>query len=164
MKKEFPILHVVGPKNSGKTVLLEWLVHSLTSRGLKVGVLKHSMHNHPVDKPRADSDRMRKAGARPAAFWSEDGLGIYFPSLSTEEGWQTLRQIFADCDLVLVESFGSASNPKIVINGRSENWRDFDNVIALVGSPSALTDLPVFGKQDEKLLSFILDFFKLKKK
>ena len=142
-------------------MLLEWLVRSLTSRGFEVGVLKHSMHNHPVDKPQSDSDRLRKAGARPAAFWSEDGLGIYFPPLSTEVGWQVLRQAFAHCDLVLVESFGSALNPKIVIEDGTGKWETFENVIALVAPKTVSAEVPVFGAKDTRLLDFIIRYFHL---
>ena len=163
MTQNLPILHIVGAKNSGKTVLLEWLVRSLSDRGIKVGALKHSMHDHPVDKPHSDSDRLRAAGADAAAFWSDQGLGIYFPPVKTEQGWQIVKTVFADFDLVLVESFGSAPNPKIFIDDGSNGWQNFNNVIALVSQRVIQADLPVFTKNDPALISFILDFFKLNK-
>ncbi len=163
MTENLPILHVVGPKNSGKTLLLEWLVGRLTEQGFKVGAIKHSMHDHPIDKPHSDSDRLRAAGANAAAFWSEQGLGIYFPPVSTEQGWQILKTVFADFDLILVESFGSAPNPKIFIDNDTNGWQNFDNVIALVSERPLQSHLPVFAKKDPALVSFILDFFKLNK-
>ncbi len=157
-----PFLHIVGPKNSGKTRLTEWLIRSLTDCGLKVGALKHSMHSHPVDKSGADSDRLRRAGAFPAAFWSENGLGIYYPPLASEKGWQILQNTFARCDLVLVESFASAPHPKIVLQDDEGIPTRFDNVIALISNRKIETELPVF-KPDEKkrLIDFILKYFRL---
>ncbi len=159
MSKSVPVLHIVGSKNSGKTRLMEWLVKNLSRRGVRVGALKHSMHTHPVDKPAADSDRFRKAGAYPAAFWSQEGLGIYFPPLNTQEGWQILQTVFSDRDLILVESFASSNQPKIALVGESDDWHNFSHVVALVASRTVTAEYPVFKMRDPKLLDFILSHF-----
>ncbi|EEG54759.1 bifunctional molybdopterin-guanine dinucleotide biosynthesis protein MobA/MobB family protein [[Clostridium] asparagiforme DSM 15981] len=58
-----PVLAVSGTKNTGKTTLLERLVVSLTSRGLRVAVVKHDGHDFEADVPGTDSRRMQEAGA-----------------------------------------------------------------------------------------------------
>src|SRR5690625_3941517 len=59
-----PILAIVGHSGSGKTSLLEQLLPILTSRGLRVGLIKHAHQGFEMDQPGKDSYRLRSAGAR----------------------------------------------------------------------------------------------------
>ncbi|MCA9266810.1 MAG: molybdopterin-guanine dinucleotide biosynthesis protein B, partial [Planctomycetales bacterium] len=56
-------LHLIGRKNHGKTRLIVDLVEELTSRGLRVGTIKHTHHRHELDTPGKDSYQHRTAGA-----------------------------------------------------------------------------------------------------
>jgi molybdopterin-guanine dinucleotide biosynthesis protein MobB len=58
-----PVLAVCGPRNSGKTTLIEAVMPRLLALGLKVAVLKESGGPLDVDRPRKDSDRLFRAGA-----------------------------------------------------------------------------------------------------
>ncbi|MDY6823982.1 MAG: molybdopterin-guanine dinucleotide biosynthesis protein MobB [Thermodesulfobacteriota bacterium] len=61
------IVHIVGCARNGKTALIVDLAREITRRGLKVGSLKHSGHDHELDRPGKDSYLHRQAGAVPAA-------------------------------------------------------------------------------------------------
>ncbi len=63
-------LHVIGGKNHGKTTLVVDLIAELTSRGFRVGSIKHTHHEHELDIPGKDSHRHRSAGACKAAILS----------------------------------------------------------------------------------------------
>lgn len=68
---------IAGFKNSGKTTLTIELARALEQRGLRVAVAKRS--HHPLDKPAADTARLRAPGrvvlamteTESAIFWGE---------------------------------------------------------------------------------------------
>ena len=155
------ILQIVGPKNSGKTTHVEWLISGLKKKGIKVGALKHSVHAHPIDRPGSDSFRMQVAGASPTVFWSAGGLGVFYPEVDQEVGSKLLAKIFTEVDLVVVESFSSANGPKLVIDPEGDQWQQFENVIAIVSEKSLKTHLPVFKKLDPALIDLVIGYFNL---
>ena len=55
--REPPALSVVGWSGAGKTTLLTRLVPALRARGLRVGVVKHSSDDHPLDRDGSDTAR-----------------------------------------------------------------------------------------------------------
>ncbi len=59
------VLLIVGYKKVGKTTLIERLVPELSSRGYRVGTVKHHYSEFPieVDAQGTDSWRHRRAGA-----------------------------------------------------------------------------------------------------
>ncbi len=57
------VLCFVGWSGSGKTTLLVQLLFALRSLGLKVAVVKHSAHPHPLHKPGSDTELLEKAAA-----------------------------------------------------------------------------------------------------
>ena len=42
-------LHIIGGKNHGKTTLVVELVEEFTRRGMTVGTIKHTHHQHELD-------------------------------------------------------------------------------------------------------------------
>ena len=56
-------IHIIGRKNHGKTQLVVELVEEFSLRGLRVGTIKHTHHDHELDTPGKDSHRHRSAGA-----------------------------------------------------------------------------------------------------
>lgn len=101
-----PRIHLVGRQNQGKTTLMLELVEHLSGRGLRVGTVKHSGHDHPVDMPGKDSFRHRQAGGSPAALITTDGIGIFLPRGASP--YRDLAPLYRRCDLVLVEGDLSA--------------------------------------------------------
>ncbi len=54
-------VHIVGHQNNGKTKLIVELIKEMTCRGLRVGTLKHSNHDHELDIPGMGSFLHRQA-------------------------------------------------------------------------------------------------------
>ncbi len=111
-------IHIVGRKNNGKTKLVMDLVGEMVRRGLRVGTIKHSPHNHELDVPGKDSFRQREAGANPAAIVTQQLIGLFAPRDPDGDVYERLGAMFADCDLVLVEGDIEADGMKI------EVWRE----------------------------------------
>lgn len=101
---------VSGIKNSGKTTFLEHLVPVLRAQGLRVAVIKHDGHDFTPDVPGTDSFRMRQAGADGVAVYSAHQWMVVRPQPGDLD---TLINLFADCDLVLLEGQKFSPYPKI---------------------------------------------------
>lgn len=115
---------ICGVKNSGKTTLIEHLVHELAGRGLNVCVIKHDGHDFVCDKEGTDSWRFVEAGAIGAAVFSRRQLFVRrlgsFPSLGNEveEARAFLRELcgaFPDADVILAEGGKELPLPKIEV-------------------------------------------------
>lgn len=74
-------IHIVGRKNTGKTSLVVELIAELRRRGLTVGTIKHTPHDHEVDLPGKDSFRHFEAGAVPAALVTASKTAIFLPPI-----------------------------------------------------------------------------------
>jgi molybdopterin-guanine dinucleotide biosynthesis protein MobB len=107
------IVSVVGPKKSGKTTLVEGLVHSLKRRG-RVGTIKN-MPDHPIED-RGDTKRHFDAGAEVVVGVGQDG--VFFKVArggGLEEALEELRK--SGVDYAIVEGFKRSDLPKIVLGG-----------------------------------------------
>lgn len=107
-----------GWSGSGKTTLIERVIAHLSSRGLRVSLIKHAHHEFDVDQPGKDSYRHRTAGASEVLVSSANRWALMHELRGEPE--LTLRQAinrFSACDLVLVEGFKRESIPKL------EVWR-----------------------------------------
>lgn len=96
-------VHIVGGRNHGKTTLVAEIASHLSGRGIRVGTVKHTSHQHPLDKPGKDSYRHREAGGEPAAIISRDTTAVFMNSDPHESVYSRLAPLYADCALVLVE-------------------------------------------------------------
>jgi len=96
-----PRVHIVGWQNQGKTTLMEDLVEHMVRRGVRVGTIKHSGHDHPLDLEGKDSWRHRAAGGCPAAFITTGGVAVFAPGV--EDPYRTVEPLYEGCDLLLVE-------------------------------------------------------------
>lgn len=129
-------IHILGRKNHGKTTLLVELVEHLTSRGLRIGTIKHTHHAHELDTPGKDSHRHRAAGASVSAILSRSLNAVFWPPEPQPSGEGTAAERYAEfsphfatCDLVLVEGDTTCQGTKI------EVWRQ-----AVGSEPMALSD------------------------
>jgi molybdopterin-guanine dinucleotide biosynthesis protein MobB len=108
---------VVGWSDAGKTTLLERLVPALRARGLRVAVLKHSSHAHPLHPEGSDTQRHEAAGAQATGLATPQGLQLTLPG-DVEALLPQLLERAADLlDLVLVEGWKAGPYPKL------EVWR-----------------------------------------
>ncbi|WCN39607.1 molybdopterin-guanine dinucleotide biosynthesis protein B [Aneurinibacillus uraniidurans] len=107
-----PILQVVGYSNSGKTTLLCKLIADLSSRGIRVGTIKHDAHTFEVDKPGKDTFRHREAGAHVVSITSADKTAIM---IQEHRSIEQLLPYYSEVDLVLIEGYKFATYPKFVV-------------------------------------------------
>jgi molybdopterin-guanine dinucleotide biosynthesis protein B len=146
------VVHVVGRQNNGKTTLICELVEELTRRGLKVGTVKHSSHDHELDRPGKDSFRHRLAGARPAAVVAARQLAVYLPRPEGEDPLATLEPLLAGCDLVLIEGFIEHEGTKIEVwrreIGKPLLARERPSIIAVVSDDAPEVRQPVWPRSD----------------
>ncbi len=112
------LIHIVGRQNNGKTTLIVELVKELNKRGLRIGTIKHSGHEHELDKPGKDSYRHRHAGGTPAAAVTANMMAIYLPRQVNENPLEKLHPFFNDVDLLIIEGFVDGPGKKI------EVWRE----------------------------------------
>jgi molybdopterin-guanine dinucleotide biosynthesis protein MobB len=131
-------LHVIGGKNHGKTQLVVELVQEFSRRGLKVGTIKHTRHEHELDTPGKDSHRHREAGAAAVGILASSMGAVFWPAdrdaLGDEDRYAPFAPLLADCDLVLVEGDSQTDAPKI------EVWR-----AALGTTPLACCDTSILA-------------------
>jgi molybdopterin-guanine dinucleotide biosynthesis protein MobB len=139
-------IHVVGRKDSGKTTLIVELVEHLTARGLRVGTIKHTHHQHELDTPGKDSHRHRTAGAAVVGILSPLLNAVYIPARGPHDApdrYESLAPLFQDCDLVLVEGHSQADALKV------EVWRSATGQPPLATGDRAIlavvTDEPLTG-------------------
>ncbi len=108
-------VHVVGAHRSGKTTLAVALVEALARRGLSVGAVKHTRHDHDTDAAGTDSQKLFAAGAAPVVFVSGRRTGVH----ARHGGEPSLDDVIArempHADVVLVEGFRECPGPKVEV-------------------------------------------------
>ncbi|BAU28372.1 molybdopterin guanine dinucleotide biosynthesis accessory protein MobB [Aneurinibacillus soli] len=131
-----PILQVVGYSNSGKTTLLCKLIADLSSRGIRIGTIKHDAHTFEVDKPGKDTFRHREAGAHVVSITSADKTAIM---IQEHRSIEQLLPYYSEVDLVLIEGYKFATYPKFVVLRESshatllEDVTDIESVVTWDG-------------------------------
>lgn len=156
-----PIVAFSGPSGAGKTWLLVRLLAALRRRGVRVAALKHSGHRHAFDRRGADSDRLRRAGARAVVVAGPGGVAYFGPPVT---GARALARLLPEVDLVLAEGFKSERLPRIEVHRRSID-RSFlcahdRGVVAVVSDERPPRRLPLFARGDvEGLADFLCGRF-----
>lgn len=138
-----PIVSFIGWQNSGKTTLVRDVITRLRAKGLRVGAIKSSHHEHiDFDRPGTDTSAYREAGAQTIGLLSPDQMVI----LGGNPGMKLVDiavRFFADCDIVIGEGFKDERHvAKIeVASTAGELLRDqVSGVIAVI------SDQPVAGE------------------
>lgn len=106
-------LAVVGPRNAGKTTLVERLIPAFAARGVRVGAVKRHGHMAALDDPAKDTGRTAAAGA--AVTLLTGALGYIerraVPEFRLEDALAALRGV----DLALVEGYADSALSKILV-------------------------------------------------
>jgi FdhD protein len=128
-----PRLAIVGWSDSGKTTLLEALIPLLRAQGLRVAVLKHSSHRHPLHKSGSDTERLAAQAPEWVAFETPEGTQI---TLAAGDGW------LPPCELLLVEGGKSRPGAKLEVarEGGPLLAATDASVLAVVGGEGSLPD------------------------
>jgi molybdopterin-guanine dinucleotide biosynthesis protein B len=141
------IIHIVGRSKNGKTTLMVELVREMTRRGMIVGTLKHSGHDHELDRPGKDSFRHREAGAIPAAISTPSQLAVFLPATLGENPFDRLAPLFGDCDIILVEGYVTGPGKKVEIwraaTGKEPFFLERPEIQAVITDDPVETALPV---------------------
>ncbi|CCK82520.1 molybdopterin-guanine dinucleotide biosynthesis protein B [Desulfobacula toluolica] len=109
--------HVIGQPGSGKTTLIVDIITKMVKTGIAVGSIKHSSHNHELDKPGKDSFLHRKAGASPVTMMTRDLTAVYMPRTHDMTPDSIIKKFYTHLDIVLIEGWISGPYDKI------EVWR-----------------------------------------
>ncbi|WP_142953020.1 molybdopterin-guanine dinucleotide biosynthesis protein B [Bacillus toyonensis] len=156
--KASSIIQIVGYQNSGKTTLVEKMVHALAESEMKVATIKHHGHGGFPEVAQKDSERHRKAGA---VVSSVEGAGLLSLS-SLREEW-SLQEIirlyeFFEVDTILIEGYKKENYPKVVLLRSAEDIElvhKVENVVAVITWYNAPVNLreeyKVFHITEEKL-------------
>jgi molybdopterin-guanine dinucleotide biosynthesis protein B len=156
----------VGRSKTGKTTLVEHLIHALTERGYAVGTIKDAKGGFQLDLEGKDTDKHYRAGAQAVAVVAaEQGQMAFFARLSGEPRIDELcERLFSDVDLVIIEGFKSLSIPKIeTTRGEALSCVEDANLMAVVGEPAGTAgDVPCLSLNDvPELVSLIERRFNL---
>lgn len=152
-----PIVAFSGPSGVGKTRLLRRLVAELTARGLRVGVLKHTGHDHPLDRRGKDTEVLRRAGAVAAAIEGPAGMAYFGPPVG---GVRALARLLPPVDLVVAEGWKGQALPRVEVH-RREISPEFlcaqdRRVFAVVTDEPPPRRLETFGAEDVAPLADLL--------
>ena len=163
-----PLLGFCAYSGTGKTTLLTKLIPLLTSKGLRVGVVKHAHHAFDIDYPEKDSYKLRHAGATQMVIASRKRLASiteFEENRPEPELAEVLSSIQANAlDLVLVEGFKKEAFPKIELHrpslGNPLFFPQDDDIIAIASDaaiPVTPRTLPLLDlNQPDEIADFIL--------
>ncbi len=146
-----PVVSVIGKKNCGKTTLIEKLIPELKSKGLRVGTIKHHVHEFEMDIPGKDTWRHKKAGAHTVALSSPENVGIISSTDGDISPEELLWRYFSNMDFVIMEGYKKSSMPKIEIYRSSLHPTPLDTDHTLIATVSDVTlekNVPGFALDD----------------
>lgn len=147
---DIPVVSVVGQSGAGKTTFLEKLVRELKARKIRVGVIKHHVHDIDIDRPGKDTWRLSGAGADAVAIATPGRVGLFIKT-EREMGLDDLAAMIGDVDIVLTEGYKRGDRPKIEIARSSCTDRlisDPAELIAIVSDAGWDVGVPVYGLDD----------------
>jgi len=161
-----PIVGFAAFSGTGKTTLLKELLPLLSSRGLRVGVVKHAHHSFELDHPGKDSYELRKSGAAQMLIASRHRWALVVERAREPRLDEVLLELDqAALDLILVEGFKDEHFAKIELHRPSLRrpllFPDDDAIIA-VASDAPLNDTRRLPQLDlnrpEEIAAFIFDY------
>ncbi len=155
------VLLIVGYKKVGKTTLIEKLIPELSSRGYRIGTVKHHHSDFPVsvDTMGTDTWRPRQAGAASVALATPTDIATFRDGSSSIDLDQLVAALGA-LDIVLVEGFHEEARAKIeVLSERTEEalCEADENLLAIVTPSARQTALPKFAPSETKPLADLIE-------
>lgn len=146
------LVHIIGRKNNGKTTLIVELIQELKHRGVTVGSLKHSGHEHELDTPGKDSYRHHAAGGNPAVVMTRNQVAIYLSRDPQDDFLDKLGPLYSATDVVLVEGYINGPGKKIEVwrqeVGTTPLVHEREDIVAVVTNDTLDIDLPILSRDD----------------
>jgi len=135
------VFGIAGHSGMGKTTLLERLVPELSSRGLRVSLIKHSHKSIEIDRPGKDSYRLREAGCNEVLLLGNERWALMHELRGADEPpLAYLLSRLQACDLVLVEGFKHGDFPKLEVwrasLGRPTLWPLWPGIVGIARDES----------------------------
>lgn len=154
-----PIVAIVGTSDAGKTTFLEKLIRELKGRNIKVGTVKHHVHDFDIDRPGKDTWRHAQAGADAVVISSPSKMAV-IKNLEQEMPLDRIAEYLSDMDIILAEGYKSSGKPKIEINRRAHSAELIsrpEELIAVVSDVKWDVGVPVFGLDDATGVACLLE-------
>ena len=145
------IISIVGKSGSGKTTLLERLIKEMSSRGYRVGIVKHSHHENDLDIAQKDTWRYTKAGSAFSAINSLDHLAIYRRVEHYFDPRELADTLLWDYDFILTEGFKGSPYPKIEVHSAAQGTElltDPSLLLAVVTDDPLDAAVPQYTRDD----------------
>jgi molybdopterin-guanine dinucleotide biosynthesis protein B len=143
-----PVVSVVGRSGSGKTVFLEKLIAVFKRRGLKIGTIKHHLHDFEIDQPGKDSSRHARAGSDTVIISSPKKVALIKRLKNEMSIDQLVRDYMSDLDLVLTEGYKSRAKRRVEVY-RNERGGELvsapEDLLAVVTDTRLDLEVPQFG-------------------
>ena len=149
------IVSFTGYSGSGKTTFIEKLIPHLSSRGLKVAVIKHDGHDFDIDKEGKDTYRFAAAGAAQVAIFSDDKQAVITENSghTPDEQLDRIIKQMSDADIIIIEGFRESDHPKIGVSRKATGKGlslDPDELIAVITDDEEVSHPHKFGFDDIK--------------
>lgn len=160
-EKSPKIILIVGKSNSGKTTLMEKLIRALSTRGFRVGSVKHT-HDKKVDfdKKGKDSWRHKNAGAVASLIVTDTRVALVKDDTRPAE--EKIFHYLGDMDLILAEGFKTFPLPKIEIFRKESPHEgplclEDPNLVAFVTDTDIRPPKPCFGLEETEPLADLIE-------
>jgi molybdopterin-guanine dinucleotide biosynthesis protein B len=153
-----PIVAVVGKSDAGKTTFLVKLIKELKKRTIKVGTIKHHVHDFEMDKPGKDTWRHAQAGADSVIISSPEKVAL-IKKVEMELSLDQVAELMSDMDIILVEGYKRCDKPKIEISRRAHSTELLcrpEELLAVVSDSEWEIGVPVFGLDDARGVATLL--------
>jgi len=108
---------VTGFKNSGKTSVVEAIVRELSSRGHRVGTLKHTADDIDLDTPGKDTSRHRNAGSVATGILQENTTALFIDEKLSIHG---AAEKLGVLDYLVIEGFKTVDTHVRIIVPRED--------------------------------------------
>lgn len=157
-----PVIAIIGRSNSGKTTLVEKLIHIFAGRGMRVAVIKHMHHEFDFDIPGKDTYRHKKAGASTVISASPSRIGMIKDISRHYSVEDIISRYVSDTDLIIVEGFKGSRLPKIEVYTRESGEPPLcalgdESIIAVATDDPVDAAIPHFRRDDADAIADFID-------
>jgi len=160
-KKMVPAVSIIGFSGSGKTTLIVKVVAELTTRGYRVGTIKHDAHRFEIDREGKDSWRHKEAGAVSVLITSKEKMAFIKTTDVEMPLTEAIETFMTGLDVVITEGYKTGNLPKIEVYRESVSEAracpNDANLLAVVSDGAVDTDKPLLDIDDFKGVADLIE-------